>query len=173
MMLAAAEHPGHPAEGAAEKSAEHPEHPEPAKPEPKPEPKPLTKDELADKITAYIEKDTKLKGGYFLYFDKVGDKALVLTLDKVHRERVAKTGKEVYFACSDFASHSKAKPTRAAMRAKDGVVYDIDFWMKRTARARGRRARLEVTEIMVHKVGGKPRYTWQEKDGVWAAKPAK
>jgi hypothetical protein len=173
-MLAAADHPEHPATESAE-------HPEPPKPKPKPTPKPLTKEELADKITAYIEKDTKLKGGYFLYYDKVADKALVLTLDKVHRERVAKTGKEVYFACSDFASHSKAKPTggtfgaakpaRAAMRAKDGVVYDIDFWMKRTAR--GRWSRLEVTEIMVHKVDGKPRYTWQEKDGVWTAKPAK
>ncbi len=52
--------------------------------------------------------------------------------------------------------------------AKKGssTVYDLDFWMKRDDRG------LHVTQIMVHKVAGKPRYTWHAEKGVWKRKPA-
>ena len=47
------------------------------------------------------------------------------------------------------------------MKAKDGTVYDIDFFMT------GQPARMRVTEMSVHKINGKPLYNWKEENGVW------
>ena len=112
----------------------------------------------------------KLKGGYFLFYDPQDKKVLALRLDKVHRERVAHTGGEVYFACSDFRSFGSLELKeggRAEFKQEGGVIYDLDFWMKRDERG------LNVTQIMVHKVSGKPGYNWHEKEGVWKQKPGK
>jgi hypothetical protein len=113
----------------------------------------VTKDELADAIDTYIEKESELKGGYFLIFDQHGKKPLVLTLDKVHRARLAKVGKDLYFACADFAT-------------PQGKLYDLDIFMKGKDKES-----LVVIEISVHKEDGKERYTWFEKDGTWHKKP--
>ena len=42
-----------------------------------------------------------------------------------------------------------------------GKVFDLDFWVH--AGGQG----LEVTETMIHKDEGVPRYTWHETNGVW------
>lgn len=148
-------------------AAEHPEHPT-AAPE-KTERQPLTKNQLADSIESYIQEDTELKGGYFLFYDRRDKKVLKLKLDHVHRERVSHTGSEVYFACSDLREHGTEKgegsQTRAALKEK-GTLYDMDFWMKRDEDGD-----LHVTKIMVHKVAGKPRYEWYEVGGVWKQQP--
>lgn len=129
-------------------AAEHPEHPASAA-----KPKPLTMDDVAVAIEGYIKDDTALKGGYFLYYDAAKKEVLMLALDKVHRERLAKTAADTYFACSDF-------------KTPEGKVYDLDFWMKGTAEGQ-----LKVTEIMVHKEAGKPRYNWVEEGGIWKRQP--
>jgi hypothetical protein len=115
----------------------------------------VTKDELADAIETYVKKESGLKGGYFLVFDQHAKSPLVLTLDKVHRARLAKIGKNVYFACADFATPR-------------GKLYDLDIFMKGK-----NKESLVVTEISVHKEDGKERYTWFEKDGTWHKKPLK
>jgi hypothetical protein len=138
----AQEHPEHPE---AAESAEHPDHPEKME---------VTKDSLADAVEKWVGHQTKVFGGYFLVWDSVDKTALVLTLDKVHRERVSKLEDEVYFACADFAT-------------KDGTVYDLDMFMAPEG------GHLVATEVKVHKKEGKARYTWNEEDGVWKAKPAK
>src|SRR5262245_4552666 len=128
---------------------EHPEHPKQG--EKKAEQAPemtMTLDELADAITAYSTRDTKLKGGYFLVYDGEEKKPLLLKLDKVHKERLAGLGNGVYFACTD-------------MKASDGVMYDLDFFMKKNADG------IATTEVSVHKKAGKPRYGWKEEEGVW------
>ena len=137
--------------GTSALAQEHPEHPkqdEKQAAQPKPAEKPMTLDQLADAITLYIEQDTKLKGGYFLVYDAEEKKPLVLKLDKVHRERLAGLGGGVYFACTD-------------MKADDGVLYDLDFFMKQTP------GRMETTDVSIHKKAGKPRYGWKEENGVW------
>ena len=128
---------------------EHPEHPKQGEKqaEQAPEMK-MTLDELADAITSYIAEDSKLKGGYFLVFDTLEKKPLALKLDKVHKERLAGLGDGVYFACTD-------------MKASDGVMYDLDFFMKKNADG------IETTEVSIHKKSGKPRYGWKEESGVW------
>jgi hypothetical protein len=92
---------------------EHPEHPhDSAVPD-----DPVTLSQLADAITAYVEDDTELKGGYFLVYDDVNDEVLQLRLVQVHEERLSSLGDDTYFACADFAT-------------PDGTVYDIDVFMQ-------------------------------------------
>jgi hypothetical protein len=126
--------------------AEHPEHPT-GKQKPA-----LTKEQLADAIEAYIKKGADANGNFSITDEKTGEK-IPMKLEKVHRERLAKVGAEEYFACVDF-------------KCPEGKVYDVDFFMKGTAKDN-----LTFTEFMIHKVDGKPRYTWHEENGVWKRKP--
>ena len=109
-----------------------------------------TVDDLDKAIRAAIaEKETN--GVYQL---KDGDKTWDLKLDKVHRERLARTDENTYFACTDFKS------------ADDHTV-DVDFFMKDDG------GKLVMTDATLHKVDGKPRYNWKEKDGYWVREPVK
>ncbi|MGH9380193.1 MAG: hypothetical protein ACRD2Z_06230 [Thermoanaerobaculia bacterium] len=141
-----AEHPAeeaeqqeHPAEEGGE--AEHPE--EAAAPA-----EPLTLDELADAMEAWVESESEATGTMAVD-DPVTGETLQLTLDHVHRERLAHTDEQTYFACADF-------------QAADGTLYDVDIFME------GPNAEsLEATEVTVHKVNGEARYTWYEEEGIW------
>lgn len=147
-----AEHPeGEHAEG---EHAEHPEgeegeeHPEEAEPQAVD----LTLDELADAMETWVASESEATG-YMEVDDPVTGETLELTLDHVHRERLAHTDEQTYFACADF-------------QAADGTLYDIDIFME------GPNAEaLEATEVSVHKVDGEPRYTWYEEDGIWKKQP--
>lgn len=111
----------------------------------------VTKETLAMAITDYVDKESNLKGGYFMVFDNVAKEPLALTLDKVHKEKLASLGNGVYFACADF-------------KATNGNLYDLDIFMQEGHDG------LVVSDISVHKVEGNPRYTWIEKDGIWKKK---
>lgn len=143
---------------AAEHPSEHPsekmqvEHP--AKKMGEMEKAKLTKEELAKAIRAYVEKEAALKGGYFLVYDKMAEKPLVLSLKKVHEDRLATIGDGVYFACADFET-------------PDGKLYDLDIFMKGHDKDE-----LKVKKIKIHKEEGKERYTWFEEQGMWKTKPA-
>jgi hypothetical protein len=113
----------------------------------------LTKEELAQVIEAYVKKDAALKGGFFLVYDSAAKKPLVLTLEKVHKERLSKVGDEVYFACADF-------------KTPEGKIYDLDIFMKGPDKDN-----LKITEVSVHKEAGKERHTWFEEGGIWKKKP--
>ncbi len=113
----------------------------------------LTKQDLADAIRTYVDKDSDLKGGYFLIYDRQEEEPLVLTLKDVHEDRLATIGNGTYFACADFVT-------------PDGKLYDLDIFMKGT-----NKDNMEVTDITIHKAGGKERYTWFEDKGVWKMKP--
>jgi len=113
----------------------------------------VSSEELSHSITAYVKKDSALKGGYYLVYDAVDKKPLALTLDKIHMDKLARVAEGSYFACADFKS-------------TDGVTYDLDIFMK------GSNAKsLETTEVSVHKLNGKERYGWVEKDGHWMKQP--
>ncbi len=113
----------------------------------------LTMDAFAKAADAYIKRDSELKGGYFLVYDPDTKRPLALTLDKVHRDKLSQTGDQEYFACADF-------------KAADGTMYDLDIFMTGT-----KEADLKATDIAIHKVNGKPRYTWYEDGGIWKKKP--
>lgn len=146
----AGEHPAaqpeHPAKVSASEhpatGGEHPsEHPAAA---PKKE---VTTADISTGIRKYIADQTKANGGTFQVMD--GDKKLMLTLIKVHEDKLANLGAGSYFACTDFTG-------------TDGNKYDVDFFLTGDAGA------MTVTETAIHKLNGTPRYTWkQEADGKW------
>ncbi|MDX1631577.1 MAG: hypothetical protein R3234_06940 [Thermoanaerobaculia bacterium] len=140
--------------GAQEEHPEgqHHEHPEEAEEHPEgKEHADLTADELADAIAAYVQ-DRAGDDGYMSIEDPKTDEELELKLDKVHRERLSKVAPHTYFACADFVT-------------RDGIVYDLDVFMKGTDPEA-----LEFHDLSIHKVDGEARYTWYEKDGTWKKK---
>lgn len=140
----AQEHPEHP----KDKKAEHPEHPKEAKAEEVT----LTVKELAVAVKEYIEMESEENDGYFSVKDDQQNKTLQLELTKVHEERLASLGNNVYFVCADF-------------KGTDGNTYDIDIFMEGASKDD-----LEATDTSVHKMNGKERYTWHEEKGVWKKK---
>lgn len=129
---------------------EHPEHPTD-----KPAPKNVhayTMDELEKAIVADINAKTEKDGGVYKMDDKEAKKDWNLKLDHVHKERLARIDPTTYFACTDFKSDDKH-------------TVDVDFFMKDDGK------KLVMTDSSIHKVDGKARYDWKEKDGYWARVP--
>lgn len=148
ISLQTGEHPEHPA------GSEHPEHPaaETTANEPPAVKKPVTVEDVATYLEGYAAEAAAEKRGWMEIRDEVTDRTLKLKLDRVHRERLSKTGEGTYFVCADF-------------KDPEGKVYDLDFWVKETAEG------LAVTETTIHKEAGAPRYNWVEKDGIWSRMP--
>jgi hypothetical protein len=140
-VAAAQEHPEHP----GVEGAEHPEHPAPKK-------EPVTIESVAVFLEGYVAEEAKAHDGWYRIEDEKAGRTLELRLDKIHRERLAKTAERTYFVCADF-------------QTADGKLYDLDFWVEETDEG------LTVTESMVHKEEGKPRYSWIENHGIWTRKP--
>ncbi|MEE9613520.1 MAG: hypothetical protein V3W31_01020 [Thermodesulfobacteriota bacterium] len=101
-------------------------------------------DHVRKAIKEFIWEDTRLKGGHFLVWDEKEEQARVLDFVKFHEKVRFIKKKEVYFMCTDF-------------KGRDGTVLDMDFWLKKTDDGF-----LKVTEVKIHKVAGKPRYTYDK-----------
>lgn len=114
----------------------------------------LTTDQLADAIEAYIDNEAAATNGLFTIVDDESDEKLRMSLHRVHRERLSRVGKDLYFACADF-------------KADNGKMYDIDFFM-----TGNNKDNLMFSEFSIHKVDGKERYTWYQKNDVWMRKPS-
>jgi len=103
--------------------------------------------EIEDGIRKHIAKKTEADSGYFRIKD--GEKELNLKLVRVHTEYLSNLGPQRYFACVDLAEI-------------DGNVYDVDFFLE------GARDDMLVTQTTVHKLNGKPFYTWKQRpDKTW------
>lgn len=102
-------------------------------------------------IKANIDSKVAEGGGYFHM--KTADRELQLQLVRVHTEYLANLGPRRHFACVDLADVS-------------GDVYDVDFFLE------GDPGNMTVTETTLHKLNGKPFYTWkQAKDKSWYRVP--
>ncbi len=123
-------------------TSEHPtsEHPSASKP--------ITVEQLAQGIQEAIEAKTKEQGGKFHVSDPVLQKTWALELVRVHKDRLAQLGPDNYFACTDF-------------RASDGTMLDVDFYMK------NENGKLVFSDTAIHKVNGKPRFTYEKKGNYW------
>lgn len=139
-QVVAQEHPEHP------KSSKKPEHPTDKKQAG------LTKADLAAAIKTWTEKEAARNDGSLRVQDPVAQKTLQLKLEKVHDDRLSQVKPDAYFACADFVE-------------KDGTKYDIDIFMEGKTKDN-----LQNTEVSVHKVNGKERYTWFEENGTWKKK---
>ncbi len=116
--------------------------------------KPTPKVDIADIETGiknYIDNKTKKADGYFHVKDE--NKELRLKLVRVHTEYLSNLGPNRHFACVDLAD-------------ENGDVYDVDFFME------GKPGAMDVTETTIHKLNGKPFYSWKQKeDKTWHRVP--
>ncbi|MCK0188424.1 transglutaminase-like domain-containing protein [Arenibacter sp. F20364] len=102
-------------------------------------------------IKANIAKKVEEGGGYFNMSTE--EKDLRLQLVRVHTEYLSNLGPRRHFACVDLADVS-------------GDVYDVDFFLE------GDPGNMTVTETTLHKLNGKPFYTWkQREDKTWYKLP--
>ncbi|MCF6359766.1 MAG: transglutaminase domain-containing protein [Cyclobacteriaceae bacterium] len=98
-------------------------------------------------IRANIEANIEEDNGYFNI--EKDSFSLSLKLVRVHTEYLSVLGSNKFFACVDLATTS-------------GDVYDVDFFLEGTADD------MQVTSTDVHKLNGKPYYSWkQRKDKTW------
>jgi hypothetical protein len=133
-----------PAVSALAQQKEHPkEHPQNP-----PSGKKLSTDDIDAAIRAHIDEKSKTSGGRFEVRDDVLNKNWSLELVRVHKDKLQALADGRYFACVDF-------------KAPDATMVDVDFFLKKDG------DKLAVTDTTVHKVDGKARYNYEEKNGVW------
>lgn len=102
-------------------------------------------------IKAHIAREVEAGNGYFHM--KTDARELRLELVRVHTEYLSNLGPGRHFACVDLAD-------------VNGDVYDVDFFLS------GDPGAMEVTETTLHKLNGKPFYTWkQQPDKTWTRVP--
>ncbi|NER11323.1 Transglutaminase-like enzyme, putative cysteine protease [Muriicola jejuensis] len=107
--------------------------------------------DIEEGIKANIAQKVEEGGGYFHL--QTEEEELRLQLVRVHTEYLSNLGPRRHFACVDLADVS-------------GDVYDVDFFLE------GDPGNMQVTETTLHKLNGKPFYTWkQRKDKTWYRLP--
>ena len=109
-------------------------------------------EEVEAGIRANIEAKTKEGGGYFNFQKDTVD--LSLKLVRVHTEYLSVLGPDEFFACVDLAT-------------AEGDVYDMDFFLT------GEPGDMRVTRTDLHKLNGKPYYSWKQnkQDKTWFTVP--
>lgn len=127
------EHPGH------EHPGEHPGHEGSGTEHPG---KAITATDIKAAMMTHIEKKTKNQKP-FVIKDKKLKKTWRLNFVKIH-DPVRMIDDKTYFACTDFKSTSSSD------------VLDLDFWLVPTSSGK-----LKVVEEKIHKVNGKPRFTYE------------
>lgn len=104
-------------------------------------------EEIQSAITDYINKDQKLKNGYFYIRDEKIEHDWKLTFSKLHPVRIIERGGEkIYFACSNFEVEG----------TDEHDIVDVDFWMKPNESGD-----LEPYKIRIHKVDGEERFVYK------------
>lgn len=142
--------PSSPAKTHEHPGAEHPghdqEHPR-KKAGDEPHSRRFTAPEIKAAMHQYVTSATTQGGGVFAVRDAVAKKDLRLTFVKLHDPVRAVAGRG-YFACADFRG------------IDDGTLYDIDVWLSPHGE------HLQPTETVVHKVAGRPRFTYRDDQAV-------
>jgi len=107
--------------------------------------------EIEEEIKNYISITTQKNEGFFPVKDENHD--LKMKLVRVHTEYLSNLGPNSHFACVDLVDES-------------GDVYDVDFFMEGTP------GEMNITQTSVHKLNGKPYYSWkQNSDKTWFKMP--
>ncbi|WP_338218592.1 transglutaminase-like domain-containing protein [Algoriphagus sp. oki45] len=107
--------------------------------------------EIEEGIKTYIAQVSAENEGIFPVKDENHD--LKMKLVRVHTEYLSNLGPNSHFACVDLVDES-------------GEVFDVDFFME------GKPGDMKVTQTTVHKLNGKPFYSWKQKaDKTWYRVP--
>ncbi len=102
-----------------------------------------TADDIHNAMAAYITEKTGAAGSFEIMDQKTG-KTRKLLLDHIH-DRVGKTG-SYYYSCADFKD------------TETGEMLDLDLDVE------SKDGVLTVVDVRIHKVDGKERYTYDDKD---------
>ena len=107
--------------------------------------------QFSQAVKDFVAEESEETGAFEVYDEEL-DKTWSLKLAKVHEDRIARLSPEEFFACADFVS-TDGKKTNV----------DLDFFADLTEDG------WEVTEVLVHKISGKPRYNYRydAKKGEW------
>jgi|GEM_PF-3448602 len=151
--LMAAEHPKeHPTMKSSETESkdakkEHPGHEHPFSKGWREERK--LRNEFDQSVKDYV-KAQSANGAFKVHDDKLG-KDWELKLDKVHKNKIVHLSDKPFrcFACADFQSVTKGDKTKV----------DLDFYATRDDKGV-----YTVDKVIVHKVNGQPRYTYNDKN---------
>lgn len=100
-------------------------------------------DDIRAAMKAYVDKKSQDTGTFDILDPETG-KARKLKFERVH-ERVGKTG-SYYYSCADFTD------------ADSGEKFDLDLDLE------DKDGKLDIVDVRIHKVNGKERYTYDEKD---------
>jgi hypothetical protein len=107
----------------------------------------VTKIDICAGIKQYINRERRRSSDKKFHL-RFREKDLALDFIRVHDDSLSGLSGDNYFACVD-------------MKAADGTMYDIDFFMV------GHPGSMRFTDTSVHKISGKPLYNWREQGGVW------
>ncbi len=102
------------------------------------------KEAIRSTMREYVQAQAARHGGYFIVKDPDTDNMRKLSLTRV-QERVGKTG-NYYYSCADFKD------------VDSGEILDLDLDVA------DRYGVLKVADVRIHKVGGEPRYTYDDND---------
>lgn len=102
-----------------------------------------TSEDIRKTIKKYVEDESKDTGAFEIY-DAETKQTRRLEFIKVH-ERVGKTG-NYHYSCADFKDKNS------------GQMLDLDLDVE------SKNGKLNVVDVRIHKVDGKERYTYDEKD---------
>jgi hypothetical protein len=124
------------------------EHPQEHPKQTNPAVKPISMATLEKTIKDQIAEKARANGGKFPVQDEVLNKTWRLELVRVHTDKLTQLDEKTYFACVDF-------------KADDGTPVDVDFYMKND------NGKLALSDTTVHKVNGKPRFSYEKKGNFW------
>lgn len=106
------------------------------------------KKQYSSAVEGYVKDESAKTGGAFAVKDDVQGKEWKLKLDRIHKNKIVSLGGDRYFACADFKSTEK-----------DKTKVDLDFFAKRAPDGT-----FMVEKVQVHKVAGKARYVYNDKN---------
>lgn len=108
--------------------------------------------EIEEGIKNHIAQQQRENNGIFHL--KTDTTAYDMRLVRVHTEYLSNLGPGKYFACVDLA-------------IENGDIYDVDFFLEGTP------GDMKVTKKTIHKLNGKPYYTWKQNkdDETWFTVP--
>lgn len=102
----------------------------------------------AETVGGHVKAESKKAGG-FLVHDDVLKKDWKLKMLKIHTDRIVELGQDRFFACADLQQLAGKK-----------TKLDLDFYVKKEG------DRWVMEKVLVHKVAGKLRYTYNDKNEI-------
>ncbi|OFX13377.1 MAG: hypothetical protein A2Z18_01895, partial [Armatimonadetes bacterium RBG_16_58_9] len=94
-------------------------------------------------VEEYVAEVAKENDGTFVIYDNVLHRVWKLKLARIHKDKIVPLGENRYFACADFDELGGS------------AKLDLDFYASGSPE-------WNVTEALIHKVNGSPRYTYDE-----------